>query len=260
MPETVPLSVVVITKNEAARLADCLESVRWAGEIVVVDDESTDATREIARGYTDRVLTRKMEVEGRHRNFAYAQARHDWVLSIDADERVTPELRDEILQLLRGAPPCKGYTVPRRNYIGRRWVRHGGWYPSPQLRLFQKDSFRYEEAEVHPRAFMNGPSGTLRNDLIHHSYRDLGDVVAKLNRQTTLEARKWVRDGRPMGAGKALWRAVDRFVRTYWGKKGSRDGTLGFIVAVCGGMYQFLSFSKYWLELRSCAKPSPRSS
>lgn len=246
MSETVPLSVVVITRNEAARLADCLESVRWAGEIVVVDDESTDPTVEIARRYTERVIRRKMEIEGRHRNFAYDQARYDWILSLDADERVTPELRDEILQLLRGTPQFKGYTIPRRNYLGSTWVRHGGWYPSPQLRLFRKDSFRYEEVEVHPRAFMNAPSGELRHDLIHYSYRDLADFLAKLNRQTTLEAQKWLKDGRRMPLRRGLWRTVDRSFRTWWAKKGYCDGLLGFIVAAYAGLYQFLSYAKYW--------------
>ncbi len=246
MPETVPLSVVVITRNEAARLADCLESVRWAGEIVVVDDESTDETVAVARRYTDRVIRRRMEIEGVHRNFAYDQARHDWILSLDADERVTPELRDEILRLLRGTPQFKGYTIPRRNYLGSTWVRHGGWYPSPQLRLFRKESFRYEEVEVHPRAFMNADSGQLRHDLIHYSYRDLADFLAKLNRQTTLEARKWLKDGRRMPLRRGLWRFADRSLRTWWVKKGYRDGSLGFIVAAYAGLYQFLSYAKYW--------------
>ena len=243
---TVPLSVVVITKNEESRLKECLDSVVWAGEIVVVDDESTDRTLEIARRYTDRILQRKMDIEGRHRNFAYAQARYAWVFSLDADERVTPELRDEITALLRGEPPCAGYTVPRRNFIGSRWVRHGGWYPSPQLKLFRKDRFRYEESEVHPRVFMDGDCGQLTGDLIHYSYRNIEDFVAKLNRQTTLEARKWIRDGRKMSVGRALWRTVDRFCRTWWTGQGHRDGDLGFAVAVFAGFYQFLSFAKYW--------------
>ncbi len=241
-----PLSVVVITKNEASRLPACLDSVRWAGEIVVVDDESTDDTVAIAKSYTDRVIQRRMDIEGRHRNFAYSQAAYDWVLSLDADERVTPELRDEIIRLLRGQPPCPGYTVPRRNYLGPYWIRHGGWYPSPQLKLFQKDRFRYEESEVHPRAFMNGDCGTLTHDLIHHSYRDLADFLAKLNRQTTLEARKWVKDGRRMSLAKGLWRTFDRFFRTLWLKQGYRDGLLGYLVAVYAGLYQFLSYAKYW--------------
>ncbi len=246
MPGPVPLSVVVITKNEESRLKECLDSVRWVGEILVVDDESTDQTAEIARQYTERVIQRKMDIEGRHRNWAYAQARYDWVLSLDADERITPELRDEIMALLKGQPEFPGYAVPRRNYLGARWIRHGGWYPSAQLKLFRKDRFRYEESEVHPRALMDGACGRLTHDLIHHSYRNLEDFVAKLNRQTTLEARKWVQDGRRMTLAQALWRSVDRFYRAYLSKEGYRDGCLGFIAAVLGGLYQLVSYGKYW--------------
>lgn len=246
MPASVPLSVVIITKNEEGRLAECLESARWAVELIVVDDHSTDRTVELARRYTDHVVQRAMDIEGVHRNVAYALATQEWIFSLDADERFTPALRDEITALLATNPPLNGYTVPRRNYLGRRWLQHGGQYPSPQLKLFRRGHFRYEEAEVHPRAFLDTATGELRGDLLHYSYRDLGDFVGKLNRQTTLETRKWLRDQRAMPAGKGLWRVVDRFARTYWGKEGYKDGLLGFIMAILAGMYQFLSFAKYW--------------
>ena len=246
MPAPVPLSVVVITKNEEGRLADCLESARWAAELIVVDDGSTDQTVAIARRYTDRVVQRAMDIEGVHRNFAYGLATQEWIFSLDADERFTPELRDEIAALLATNPPLNGYTVPRRNYLGPRWLQHGGHYPSPQLKLFRKGHFRYEAAEVHPRAFLDTDTNQLHSDLIHYSYRDLEDFVGKLNRQTTLETRKWLRDQRPMNVGTGLWRTVDRFARAYWAKEGRRDGILGFIMAILGGMYQFLSFAKYW--------------
>ncbi|OGX39998.1 MAG: hypothetical protein A3C53_01845, partial [Omnitrophica WOR_2 bacterium RIFCSPHIGHO2_02_FULL_68_15] len=238
MPNPVPLSVVIITKNEEGRLADCLDSARWAAELIVMDDHSTDRTVEIARRYTDRVVTRRMEIEGTHRNAAYALATQEWVFSLDADERFTPALRDEIAALLAGNPPLNGYTVPRRNHLGPRWLRHGGQYPSRQLRLFRRGHFRYEEAEVHPRAFLDTQTGDLQGDLIHYSYRHLDDFVAKLNRQTALETRKWLRDGRPMTIRVGLWRTVDRFARTYWAKEGRKDGLLGFIMAILAGMYQ----------------------
>ena len=256
MPDPVPLSVVVITRNEEDRIAECLESVHWAAERIILDDFSTDRTVEIAKRFTDRIIQRRMDVEGIHRNIAYSLASQEWVLSLDADERVTPELREEITHLLEGSPALHGYTIPRRNFLGRRWLRHGGFYPSPQLRLFRRGRFRYEEVEVHPRAFLDGETGCLKNDLIHYSYRDLEDFVAKLNRQTTLEARKWRKDGRPMGVVKGLWRSTDRFFRVYWGKEGYKDGLLGFIMAILAGMYQFLSFSKYWLADQTCAKQS----
>jgi len=266
-----PLSVVVLTKNEEKRLADCLESVRFADEIVVVDDESTDRTEEVARRHNARVLHRKMDLEGRHRNWAAQQARNEWILSVDADERVTPELAEEIRALFScaeapacrtgrgagrrggasssaglGTPPFQIYSIPRRNFIGKRWLRHGGWYPSPQVKLYRRSAFRWEETTVHCRAISDQPWGSLQGDLIHYSYRDLGDFIGKLNRQTTLEAQKWLLDGRKMGRGKAMWRSLDRFCRAYFGKKGYKDGWIGFAAAVLAGLYQFVSYAKYW--------------
>ncbi|MBU1864746.1 MAG: glycosyltransferase family 2 protein, partial [Candidatus Omnitrophica bacterium] len=145
------LTVVVLTKNEEKNIARCLDSVAgWANEIVAVDDESSDRTIDIASRYTGRIITRKMDIEGRHRNFAYAQARNLWVLSLDADEVVSDELKREIKEVLGKHTECNGFTIPRRNFIGDYWVRYGGWYPSPQLKLFRKDKFRYEEVGVHP--------------------------------------------------------------------------------------------------------------
>ena len=239
-----PLSVVILAKNEAGRIRECLESVRWAGEALVVDDESADDTVRIAEALGARVLRRKMDIEGRHRNWAYAQAAHEWVLSLDADERVTPELAEELAALFREGPAYETYAIPRRNFIGARWIRHGGWYPSAQLKLFKRSVFRWEEASVHPRAI--GPAwGVLRHDLLHYSYRDLDDFRAKQDRHTTLEAQKWVADRRRMSAAKALWRAVDRFVRTYIGKQAWREGRLGLVVAWMAGHYQWASYRKY---------------
>jgi len=240
------LSVVVLAKNEERNITACLDSARgWADEIIIVDDESTDRTIDIAKKYTDRIIRRKMDIEGRHRNFAYAQAKNLWVLSLDADERLTPELREEIKNVLERNPRENGFTIPRRNYIGGYWVKCGGWYPSPQLKLFRKDKFRYEEAGVHPRAFMDDPCGHLKSDLIHYSYRNLEDFLNKLNNQTTREAEKWFQQDKPMRLGRFLWRSLDRFIRTYIGRKGYKDGFLGFVIAYYAGLYQFISYLKY---------------
>jgi len=241
------LSVVILTKNEAEKkLKDCLESVYgWAQEILVVDDQSSDATVSLAGKYTDRVLIRKMDIEGIHRNWAYSQVRNLWVLSLDADETVTPELKAEIESVLSNSPKENGFTIPRKNFIGDYWVRYGGWYPSPQLKLFRKDKFRYEEAAVHPRAFMDEPCGHLKGDIIHYSYRDFEDFLRKLNKQTSLEAQKWFSQNKPMRLGRFLWRTYDRFMRTYFGRKGYKDGFMGFMAAFFAGFYQFISYLKY---------------
>jgi glycosyltransferase involved in cell wall biosynthesis len=241
-----PVSAVIITRNEEENIADCLESVAWADEIILVDDESTDKTREIARKYTDKIFTRKMENEGRHRNWAYAQASNDWVLSIDADERATEELAKEIDELLKKSPQYKAYTIPRRNHIGSYWLKWGGEYPAPQTRLFLKNEFKYEEAEVHPRAFLEGDCGHLKGDLIHYSHRDISDYVRSLNSHTTLEAKKWFLTDRKMSLFHAVWRALDRcFYRRLLRKKAYKDGAYGLVVAVFSGMYQIISWAKF---------------
>ena len=251
------LSVVILARNEAGRIRECIESVRLADEVLVVDDESTDETVRIAESLGARVLKRKMDIEGRHRNWAYGQAKHEWVLSLDADERVSLELAEEIKALLHNGAAYELYAIPRRNFIGRRWLRFGGWYPSAQLKLFQKSVFRWEETTVHPRAFADRPCGQLRHDLIHFSYRSERDFIEKLDRHTTLEAQKWLQDGRGMGLGKILWRSADRFVRTYLLKQGFREGRLGFFIAWMAGRYQWVSFQKYVRLKRRVAVKRP---
>ena len=239
------ISVVVLTKNEEEKIAQCLDSVKWADEIIVVDDGSTDRTVEIARRYTDKIFIKKMDNQGRHRNWADNQAKNLWVLSLDADEIVTPELKDELSRVLVNGIVESGFTVPRKNYLGNYWVKYGGWYPSGQLKLFRKDKFKWEEAEVHCRAFLDGKCGHLKGDIIHYSYRNFEDFLKKLNRQTTWEARKWYRQGKPMRLGRFAWRVIDRFFRTYVVKKGFKDGLIGFMVAFNAGLYQFMSYLKY---------------
>jgi len=247
MSEKISLSVVVITKNESERIADCLKSVTWAKEIIVLDDFSTDNTVEIARQYTDKVSQRAMDIEGKHRNYAYALASQDWILSLDADERVTPKLRDEIIDLLKKNPPENGFTIPRKNFMGKVWMRYGGQYPSAQLRLFKKGKFKYDElAEVHPEAYMQDPRGELKNDILHFTYRDFTDAISKLDRQTDLEAKKWFREKRKVGVLGTVRKMIDRFCRAYFKKEGHKDGVIGLFMAVNAGMYQFLSFAKCW--------------
>lgn len=248
----VALSVTIVAKNEAARIVDCIESVRWADDVVLIDDDSTDDTVSTAKRHGARVLRKFSDLtnEGKFRNWTLTQAKHDWVLKLDADERVTAELANEIRALLKGDPAYKGYAIPRRNYIGDYWVRHGGWYPARQLVLFRKSYFRWEEVEVHPRVFLEGPSGQLRNDIIHYSYRDFGHFFEKLNRQSAWEAQKWLNERRKIGPVLCARKMADRFLKTYFIKQGFRDGFVGFAVAVFNSLYQFASFAKYWELLR----------
>ncbi len=244
--DKLPLSVVVLTKNEEGNIGQCLESVSgWADEIVVVDDESTDRTVAIVQGFTDKIYCQKMDNEGRHRNWAYSKARNEWVLSLDADEKVTGELRKEISSVLPGTK-FHGFSIPRRNYIGNYWVKYGGQYPAAQLKLFCRNRFRYEEVAVHPRVFLEGETGALTGDIIHKSYRNFEHFFAKLNKQTTLEAQKWIQTGQNMTTGRVIRRSIDRFLRSFIRKRGFKDGFVGFMVAYFASLYQVISYAKYW--------------
>lgn len=249
--EQLPVSVVVITRNEEENIASCLASAAWADEIIVLDDNSTDGTVGIARRFTDRIFSRKMDVEGAHRNYAYSLARNDWVLSLDADERVSEELASEIRELFRDPLKDKAYTIPIRTYIGKRWIRYGGWYPAGKVRLFDRRSFKYDEVGVHPRVFIQGSCGHLKNDILHYSYRDFHDFFESLNNQTTLEARKWFNERRRIGFFGMCRKFVDRFLRAYILKQGFRDGFLGLAAAYGNGLYQFMSYAKYWEMLEA---------
>lgn len=246
--EKINLTVVVLTKNSEAIIDDCLKSVYgWAGEIVVVDDTSTDKTLEAVRKYTDRVYVKKWEKEGAHRNYAYSLAKFDYILSLDSDERVTPELRDEIIEIFRAGPRFAGYNIPHRNFIGDYWIRHGGWYPNAKLKMYAKSKFHYEqEAEYHPRAFLDGATYTLKSDIIHYAYRDFKNLFSKLNHQTDFEAKKWIRDKRKMSFGLAMVKAVSRYIKFYYVKKGKKDGFIGFMMALASSAYQLMTYAKYW--------------
>ncbi|MBP7088242.1 MAG: glycosyltransferase family 2 protein [Candidatus Omnitrophica bacterium] len=254
----IPLTVIIIAKNESKRIKECLESVAgWAEEIILFDDESADNTREFAADYVNKVIVSKMDIEGRYRNRAYSQAKYEWVLSLDADERLTVELKEEIEKVLSSGTKASAFTIPRKNFLGNYWLQWGGLYPSAQIKLFRKDKFRWEEAEVHPRAFLEGNCLHLNNPLLHYTYRDFSDFLRKLNNQTTLEAKKWLRVYKEnpkkanykMNLPHVFWRCIDRFFRAYFRKQGWRDGFRGFMVSFFSSLYQIISYAKYW-EMR----------
>ena len=255
----IPLSVVIAAKNEEDNIGECLKSVKeWADELIVIDDESTDKTAIIAAGIADKVVVKKMEVEGTHRNYAYNLARNEWVLSLDADETVTEELKREISGELAKDDKYAAYSVPLRNYIGNYWVKYGGWYPAAKVRLFMKSKFKYEDAGVHPKIFLDGECGHLKRDIIHKGYPDIAHFLGSLNYQTTKEAEKWADDKRKRSLFRALRKTVDRFFRAYVLKKGFRDGFIGLVTAVFAGLYQFLSYAKYrQLKIEAAAEKVP---
>jgi glycosyltransferase involved in cell wall biosynthesis len=238
------LSVAVVVLNEEERLRACLESVVWADELVVVDAGSSDKTVAIAREFTDRVLFRAWDGYGAQKNFALGQCREDWVLSLDADERVSDTLREEIQTILRGGVGEVGFYLPRRNMFQGRWVRHGGLYPDWQLRLFRSGRGAFVERAVHESVRVDGPTGRLRAPLVHESYRSIGDAVARLNRYSDLAASELARAGRGGSLVDLLVRPVWRFVSMYLLRAGFLDGWRGLVLAGLHAHYVFLRAAK----------------
>ena len=240
-----PLSVFIITKNEESDIRPCLESVRWADEIVVVDAESTDRTVAICREYTDRVFVRPWPGFARQKAFALSQCRNDWVLSLDADERVRPELASEIRELLQGDPAAEGYLIARRSYFLGKWIRRGGWYPGYQLRLFRKSRARVLTSRVHEGFAVEGRIEKLGHDIDHHSHPSLSDSLEKLNRYSTLEALDRL-DRKRVYWYDFIIHPLSAFLIKYMGQKAFLDGMHGFLLSWVSAFLKMSMYMKLW--------------
>jgi glycosyltransferase involved in cell wall biosynthesis len=239
------LSVFLITRNEAANIAACLESVAWADEIVVLDS-SSDETPAICRRYGAKVTTgTEWPGFGPQKNRAMDLATGDWLLSLDADERVTAELRAEIEQVL-AAPQAEAYEMPRlSSYLGQP-MRHGGWWPDHVTRLFRRGAARFNDARVHESLQVQGRSGRLRNHLVHHSFRSVEQVLAKMDAYSSYAAAGMAERGRSAGLASAVLHGFFAFLRTYVLRAGFLDGRLGFVLAVSnaeGAYYKYLKLA-----------------
>lgn len=239
------VTVYVLTFNEEDKIEAALSSVTWADEILVADSFSTDRTVEIARRYTDRIIQLPFEGFGKLRNDAVAQARHEWIFSLDADERCTPEARDEILRTVADPDAADAYYIPRRNLFLGQWIRHSGWYPDyRQPQLYRKGAVRYEEEPVHESFIVTGRTGYLRNAIWQVPYSDLSQLIAKMNRYSTLGARKLAEKGAAPGMGAALAHAVAAFLKPYVFKRGFLDGWPGFVLALSNFEATFYKYAK----------------
>jgi len=237
------ISVAIITKNEERNIRDCLESVRWADEVVVVDNGSTDDTVKICREYRAQVYQEEWKGYSGQKNSAIEKTAHLWVLSLDADERVTPELRDEIGRTLE-APEKSGYLIARMNFFLGRWMRRCGWYPDYNLRLFRKDRGRFQERSVHERVTVDGPTGTLRHPMEHHTYRSLSDFMQKIDGYTTLAALEMRKEGRRYSHFAALLHPPFTFLQMYLVRGGFLEGYMGLLLSLLISFYIFAKYSK----------------
>ena len=247
------VTVTVITHNESAHIAAALQSVAWADEIVVVDSGSTDDTVAIARQHATRVEVREWPGYGAQKNYAAALAANDWILSIDADERVTSELGGEIRALLARGPADRGYRMPRVTWYLGRWIRSTDWYPNYQLRLYDRRAARWNERRVHESIELQGGPGTLRHDLQHYPYRDISHHLRTIDRYTTLAAEQWLAEGRRTSAVEAMVHPRLAFFRNYILRGGIRDGTAGLLVSLLNSYYVFVKLAKWW-ELQQQAR------
>jgi len=246
------LTVIVPTFNEEENLPECLESVKWADEIIVVDSGSTDATLSIAQKYAHRILQHEYINSATQKNWAIPQATHPWVMIVDADERVTPQLREEIERVLR-KPQHQGYSIGRLNHFLGYPLRHGGWSPKEDrnIRLFMRDRGRYENKEVHADVIVQGTVGHLTHPLIHYSYRTLDQYLKKLERYTQWAAMDIIKRGKPVRWYHLAIRPLADFIRLYFIKLGFLDGLPGLIVALLSAYYVMIKYSKAWEMERS---------
>lgn len=247
------LSIVVITLNEEQNLGECLESVQWADEIVVVDCRSVDQTVEIARRYTEKVFVRPWPGFGPQKNFGMDQATSDWVLILDADERASQELGQEIRHLMErwSIEDPLGYQIPRRNFYYGYWVRWAGCYPDYQIRLFRKGQAYYNEVLVHENLIVQGKVGILSGHLDHYTERRIEDHFKKFSLYTTLAAQQRLKSKQTVHLHDLVLRPLVTLLKTYFLKQGFRDGIWGLIVCLFASMYTFVKYAKLWESLQN---------
>ena len=242
-----PVTATIITKNEAEAIADALTSLAWADEIVVVDAESTDDTVAIARRYTDRVYVRAWNGYVDQKNHAASLATHDWIFSLDADERVTGELSTEMRELLAAEPAMRGYRMPRVSFYLGRWMRTTDMYPDYQLRLYDRRHGHWDGMHVHESVKMEaGHVGYLKSELQHYPYKDLSEHLIRMDRYTTLAARQMFERGKRATRLELLFHPPIAFARNYILKRGFRDGKPGLIISLVNSYYVMLKFAKLW--------------
>lgn len=241
------LSVIVITKNEAINIRACLESVAWADEIVVVDSGSSDDTIAICKEFNARVYVHDWPGFGPQKNRALSYAQNEWVFSIDADEVISPELRAEIETVIHNARGSVAFRMPRLSSFCGRYMRHSGWYPDYVTRLFQRGAAKFSDDLVHEQIIATGAVGTLKHNLVHNTFHDLEQLLAKINQYSTAGAQMLHEKNKTATLKKAVAHAMWAFIRTYLLRAGFLDGREGFMVAVSTAEGTYYRYAKLML-------------
>ena len=241
----VPCSVVIAAKDEAAEIGECIASVAWAAEIIVVENDSSDDTVAVATSAGATTFSHPFTTIGRQRNAAIARARHEWILVVDADERGTGGLRDEVARIVSGDAKDVAFRVRRRNYFLGREIRHGGWERDRPVRLF-RSRMRYDERPVHEHVMTDGLVGELTEPLIHYPYASLGEYFAKLDRYSRWWAEQNFARGRRTRAWTIAVKPPVRFFSMYVLRAGFLDGAAGVIVAALAAMSVAAKYARLW--------------
>ncbi|MFQ5645795.1 MAG: glycosyltransferase family 2 protein [bacterium] len=242
----IKVSAAIITFNEEVKIRDCLESVTWADEIVVVDSRSADRTVEICREYTDKIIIRDFPGHVEQKNFAVNAASYDWILSLDADERVSGPLRKELLAVISRSPSASGYYIPRKTFYLNRWIEHGGWYPDAKIRFFNRNSGSWGGEDPHDSVICSGKTAGLKGDILHFSFDSIDDHLDTIRKFTAISAGEKIKKGHEFSLWQITLRPVFTFMKMYLWKRGFLDGSAGFVAAVLSSYHVFIKYARIW--------------
>jgi glycosyltransferase involved in cell wall biosynthesis len=241
----IKISALIIAKNEEKNIEDCLKSVSWCDEIILVDSKSTDRTVEIAKKYTGKIIVHDWQGYAFARELSLQNALGNWIISLDADERVSPELKNEIQQLLNQENLKNGYLIPRRNYFLDKVIKTCFWYPDYQMRLFKRESASVSQREVHEGFIVKGEHGELKNDSIHFTHQDLYSTFEKINKYSSLEITEFV-NAKPVRKRDLIIHPVAAFLNHFISRKGYKDGMHGMMVSIIHAMTNMMRYMKLW--------------
>ena len=246
MSEKVSVSVYVLTYNNRRTIERCLRSLEWAEELVIVDSFSTDGTFEICQRYTDRACQRPFAGHRDQYQYAADQTTREWIMFVDADEEIPPELAQEIREAVgSGSSGANGFFVYRQTFYLGRWIRYGGWYPDGEIRLYRREKGRWEGG-LHAKIAVQGKVQCLRNKYLHYTYGNLSDQIQTIDRYSRIAAEDLIREGKQFGLFPMLFHPPFRFLKEYLLKKGFLDGIPGLIIVVSTMFYVFVKYAKVW--------------
>ena len=243
---SIKISVAIITFNESSNIRRCIKSVDFANEIIVVDSLSSDDTCEIAKSLGAKVINQKFLGHIKQKQLAVDSCSNEWILSLDADEELSDELRNEIMELLKTPFKYDAYIMPRVSFHLGRWIRHGGWYPDAKIRLFNKTKAYWGGYNPHDKVIVNGTVGKLKGDLQHYVFDDLRHNIDTNNSYSSIMANDLFKEEKSFSYIKLFLKPIGKFLETYIYKRGFLDGLPGFIIAVGASYSMFLKFAKLW--------------